>query len=86
MNILKVSNKSNPKAVAGALTASLRNDGKVHMQAIGAASVNQAVKSIAIARGFVAANGFDLVFIPAFIETSIDGNVCTGIKFIIERR
>ena len=40
MNILKVSNKSNPKAVAGALTASLRNDGKVHMQAIGAASVN----------------------------------------------
>ena len=56
------------------------------MQAIGAASVNQAVKSIAIARGFVAANGFDLVFIPAFIETSIDGNICTGIKVIIERR
>ncbi len=86
MNILRVSNKSNPKAVAGALTASLRNETKVNIQAIGAAAVNQAIKSIAIARGFVAANGFDLVFIPAFIETNIDGTICTGIKFIIERR
>ena len=66
MNILRVSNKSNPKAVAGALAASLRNETKVNIQAIGAAAVNQAIKSIAIARGFVAANGFDLVFIPAF--------------------
>ena len=86
MNILRVSNKSNPKAVAGELTASLRNETKVNIQAIGAAAVNQAIKSIAIARGFVAANGFDLVFIPAFIETNIDGTICTGIKFIIERR
>jgi stage V sporulation protein S len=56
------------------------------MQAIGAGAVNQAVKAIAIARGFVAPNGIDLVTIPAFAEIVIDGEERTAIKFIVEPR
>lgn len=86
MEELRVSASSKPKAVAGALAAVLREDGKVELQAVGAGAVNQAVKAIAIARGFVAPNGIDLVCIPAFAEISIDGQERTAIKFIVEPR
>ncbi len=86
MDILKVSAQSNPKSVAGALAAILREHGTAEVQAVGAGAVNQAVKAIAIARGFVAPNGIDLVTIPAFTEIDIDGTERTAIKFMVGPR
>ena len=86
MEVLKVSAQSKPKSVAGALAAVLRENGVAELQAVGAGAVNQAVKAIAITRGFVAPNGIDLVVIPAFSEIQIDGEDRTAIKFIIEPR
>ena len=86
MEILKVSARSQPKSVAGALAAVLKGSRRVELQAIGAGAVNQAVKAIAITRGFVAPNGIDLVTIPAFSAVSIEGEERTAIKFIVEPR
>lgn len=86
MEMLKVSAQSNPKSVAGALAAVLREKGSAELQAVGAGAVNQSIKAIAIARGFVAPNGIDLVTIPAFTEISIDGEERTSIRFIVEPR
>ncbi|MDH7479561.1 MAG: stage V sporulation protein S [Syntrophomonadaceae bacterium] len=86
MEVLKVSAHSNPKSVAGALTAVLREKGRAEIQAVGAGAVNQAIKAIAITRGFVAPNGVDLVAVPAFVEIAIDGEERTAIKFIVEPR
>ena len=86
MEILKVSSKSKPNSVAGALANVFREKGKVEIQAIGAGALNQAIKSIAIARGFVAPSGKDLVCIPAFSDISIDGEERTAIKLIIETK
>ncbi|HBG37817.1 MAG TPA: stage V sporulation protein S [Clostridiaceae bacterium] len=86
MEILKVSAQSQPKAVAGALAAVLREKANAEVQAVGAGAVNQAVKAIAITRGLVAPNGIDLVVIPAFSEIEIDGEERTAIKFIVESR
>lgn len=86
MEILKVSSQSQPKAVAGALAAVLREKATAELQAVGAGAVNQAVKAIAITRGFVAPNGIDLVVIPAFSEITIEGEERTAIKFIVGPR
>lgn len=86
MEVLKVSAQSNPKSVAGALAAVLRDRGSAEVQAVGAGAVNQAIKAIAISRGFVAPNGIDLITIPAFAEISIDGEERTAIRFIVEPR
>lgn len=85
-DVLKVAADSNPKAVAGALAGLLRERGSAELQAIGAGAVNQAVKAIAIARGFVAPNGIDLVAIPAFARVEIDGEERTAIRFVVEAR
>ncbi|HWR05717.1 stage V sporulation protein S [Sporomusa sp.] len=86
MEVLKVSAQSNPKSVAGALAAVLRERGTAEVQAVGAGAVNQAIKAIAISRGFVAPNGIDLITIPAFAEITIDGEERTAIRFIVEPR
>ena len=86
MAILKVSAKSNPNSVAGALAGVVREQGSAELQAIGAGALNQAAKAVAIARGFVAQQGIDLIFIPAFTELTIDGEVRTAIKLIVEPR
>ncbi|MCD6419903.1 MAG: stage V sporulation protein S [Synergistetes bacterium] len=86
MEILRVSAQSKPKSVAGALAAVLRERNEAEVQAVGAGAVNQAVKAIAIARGFVAPNGIDLVCIPAFAKIEIDGEERTAIKFIVGSR
>lgn len=86
MDILKVSAKSNPNAVAGALAGVIRERGSVEIQAIGAGALNQSVKAVAIARGFVAPSGIDLICIPAFTDILIDGEERTAIKLIIEPR
>ena len=86
MEVLKVSAQSQPKSVAGALAAVLRENNIAEVQAVGAGAVNQAVKAIAITRGFVAPNGIDLVVVPAFSEIMIEGEERTAIKFIVEPR
>lgn len=86
MEILKVSAHSKPKSVAGALAAVVREKGRAELQAVGAGAVNQAIKAIAITRGFVAPNGIDLIAIPAFAEIRINEEERTAIKFIVEPR
>jgi stage V sporulation protein S len=86
MEVLKVSAKSNPNSVAGALAGVIRENGTAEIQAIGAGAINQAVKAVAIARGFVAPSGVDLICIPAFTDISIEGEERTAIKFIIQPR
>ncbi|MCB6992402.1 stage V sporulation protein S [bacterium 210820-DFI.6.37] len=86
MEILRVASKSNPSSVAGALAGTIREKGEVELQAIGAGAVSQAVKAIAIARGFVAPGGIDLVAVPAFKTVEIEGAERTTIKFIVEPR
>ena len=86
MEVLKVSSKSNPNSVAGALAGVLREKGSAEIQAIGAGALNQAVKSIAIARGFVAPSGLDLICVPAFTDIEIDGEQKTAIKLIVESK
>ena len=86
MEILKVSARSNPNSVAGALAGVLREKGGAEIQAIGAGALNQAVKAIAIARGFVAPGGIDLVLVPAFTDIEIEGEERTAIKLIVEPR
>lgn len=86
MEILKVSSKSNPSKVAGAIANVFREKGEVQIQTIGAGSLNQAIKAVAIARGFVAPSGKSLVVIPSFSDINIDGNDKTAIKLNIEAK
>lgn len=86
METLKVSANSNPKAVAGAVASIARRNEAVEVVAIGAGAVNQAVKSMCIARSFVAEEGLNLVVIPSFQEITLDGNTKTSIKFLVENR
>ncbi|HIT10738.1 MAG TPA: stage V sporulation protein S [Candidatus Onthousia faecigallinarum] len=86
METLKVSSKSNPNSVAGALANVFRSSGSVEIQAVGAGALNQAIKAVAIARGFLAPSGKNLVCIPAFTDISIEGEDRTAIKLIIETK
>ena len=86
MEILKVSAKSSPNSVAGALAGVLRESKTAEIQVVGAGAVNQAVKAVAIARGFVAPSGIDLICIPAFTDIVIDGAERTAMKLIVEPR
>ncbi|NLJ15639.1 MAG: stage V sporulation protein S [Clostridiales bacterium] len=86
MEIIKVSAHSVPKSVAGAIAAVVREKNAVEVQAVGAGATNQAVKSIAISRGYVALTGIDLICIPAFTTVEIDGEERTAMKFIVEPR
>ncbi len=84
MEVLKISSKSNPNSVAGALANVFKNTDTVEIQAIGAGALNQAVKAVAIARGFVAPSGINLVCIPAFTDITLEGEERTAIKLIVE--
>ena len=86
MEVLKVSTKSNPNSVAGALAAIIKEKNIAEIQAVGAGAINQAVKAIAIARGFVAPSGKDIVCVPAFTDIEIDGEESTAIKLIVQPR
>ncbi|MBU0905510.1 MAG: stage V sporulation protein S [Planococcaceae bacterium] len=86
MESLKVSSRSNPNSVAGALVAVIRDKGYAEMQAVGAGALNQAVKAVAIARGFVAPSGTDLICSPAFTDIIIAGEDRTAIKLLVEKR
>src|SRR5688500_17354444 len=86
MEVLKVSSKSNPNSCAGALAGVLRQSGAVEVQVVGAGALNQAIKAVAIARGFVADSGLDLVCVPTFADMEIDGESRTAIRLLVEDR
>ena len=87
MDIIKVSSKSAPQKVAGALANLFReSNDSVEMQAIGAGELNQAIKGIAIARGYVAPTGKNLICTPAFSDIVLDGEERTAIKLIVEAK
>lgn len=84
MEILKVSSKSKPNAIAGALANCFKEKNVVEIKACGAGAINQAIKAIAIARGYVAPSGKDLICIPAFSDILIDYQEKTAIKLIVK--
>lgn len=86
MEVLKVSAKSVPNSVAGAIAGVVRESGSVEVQAIGAGATNQAVKAIAIARGYLASAGMDLVCVPTFGNIVINNEERTAIRLIVERK
>ena len=86
MEVLKISSKSNQNSVAGAIAGLVKENERAEMQAIGAGALNQAIKAVAIARGFVAPTGVDLVCVPAFAEVQVEGEDRTGIKIVVESR
>ena len=81
--VLKISTKSNPNSVAGAIAGLIKEEGKAELHAIGAGAVNQTMKAVAITRGFLAPSGVELICIPAFTEVRIDGEDRTAMKFIV---
>ncbi|MBQ4226495.1 MAG: stage V sporulation protein S [Oscillospiraceae bacterium] len=85
MEVLKVSSRSAPNAVAGAIASVIREKEEVEVQAVGAGATNQAVKAIAIARGYLTPVGIDLYCVPTFASIEIDGENRTAIKLICKR-
>lgn len=86
MEVLKVSSKSNPNACAGALAAVIRSSGSAEIQVVGAGALNQAVKAVAIARGFLRPSGVDLVCVPVFADIEIDGQSRTALRLLLDDR
>ena len=86
MEVLKVSSKSVPNSVAGAIAAVILEYRSVVVQAVCAGAAFQEIKSIAVARGYLAPIGIDLICIPAFANIVIDGEDRTAIKLICEQR
>lgn len=86
IEILKVSSKSNPNAVAGALAGVVKASGVVDVQVVGAGALNQAIKAVAIARGYLAPAGLDLCCRPTFADVEIDGQSRTAIRLLVEAR
>ncbi len=82
-NCLKVSSKSSPASVAGAIAGMIKDGVPVEMQAVGAGAVNQAVKAIAISRGFLSPVGIEIACVPSFADIIIDGEYRTAIHFSI---
>ena len=86
IDIIKVSATSRTSAVAGAIAGIFRDQKFANVQAIGASAVNQAVKALALARNYLAEDGYDVVCIPEFVDVEIDGNVRTAIRLnVVER-
>lgn len=86
MDIIKVSGTSRTSAVAGAIAGVFRDNKHAVVQAIGAGAVNQAVKALILAKGYLGDDGYDIIFIPEFTDVEIEGNVRTAIKFLVEER
>jgi stage V sporulation protein S len=86
VEIIKVAAKSRSTSVAGAIAGVIRESGRAEVQAIGAGAVNQALKAVAIARGYLELDGIDVICIPSFVEVDIDGQERTAIKLTVEPR
>ena len=86
MDVIKVAAKSRSTSVAGAIAGVIRESGRAEVQAIGAGAVNQAVKAVAIARGYLELDGIIVVCVPSFVEVTIEGQERTAIKLTVEPR
>lgn len=84
--LIRVSAQSRSTAVAGAIAGVMREQEHAEMQAIGASAVNQAIKAVAIARGYLKQDGIDLVIVPTFTEVDIEGNERTAVRIAIYRQ
>lgn len=84
MDLIKVAGRSRTSAVAGAIAGVFRENQYVEVQAIGASAINQAVKAMALAKSFLAEDGYDVVFMPYFVDVEIEGKIRTAIKFVVE--
>ena len=85
-DVLKVSARSRPSAVAGAIAGVVRENGRAEVQAIGAGATNQAVKAVAIARDYLRETGIEAICLPAFIDVTIDNEDRTAIRLVVEPR
>ena len=86
IDIIKVAATSRTSAVAGAIAGIMREHKHADVQAIGASAVNQSVKALALAKGYLAEDGYDIVCVPHFVDVDIDGKVRTAIKFVVDPR
>jgi len=86
MDIIKVSANSRTSAVAGAIAGVIREHKRAEVQAIGAGAVNQALKALVLATGYLKADGVDVVCVPEFVEVQIEDKVRTAIKMVVEPR
>ena len=86
IDIIRVSAKSRTSAVAGAIAGVMREHNHDNVQAIGASAVNQSVKALALAKGYLAEDGIDIVCVPFFVDVEIDGKVRTAIRFVVDPR
>ena len=86
MEILKVSSKSNPSSVAGAIYNAIKDAPRIEINTVGAGALNQAMKAIAIASGFLAPIGIHCVCIPSFMDVEIEGRIRTALKIIVEKK
>ncbi len=86
IDIIKVSATSRTSAVAGAIAGVMREHKHADVQAIGASAVNQSVKALALAKGYLAEDGIDIVCVPQFVDVEIDGKVRTAIRFVVDPR
>lgn len=86
IDIIKVSAHSSVNAVAGAIANVIREKGQAEIQVVGAGALNQGIKAVIIARGYVAPAGMDLVCTPAFTEIAINGDKRTAIRLIVESK
>jgi stage V sporulation protein S len=84
--VLKVSTRSRPSAVAGAIAGVIRESGSAEVQSIGAGATNQAIKAVAIARSYLQEEGMDIVCVPSFIDVAIDDEERTAIRLLVTQR
>jgi len=84
MNLLKVSSTSQTAAVAGAIAGVVRENQRAEVQAIGAGAVNQAVKALILATGYLRLEGIQVCFVPEFVDVTIEDKVRTAIKLTVE--
>lgn len=86
MDIIKVSGTSRTSAVAGAIAGVFRENKRAEVQAIGAGAVNQAVKALVLAKGYLAEDGYNVVFTPEFVDVEIDDKIRTAVKLTVQLR
>ncbi|MCF6277762.1 MAG: stage V sporulation protein S [Anaerolineales bacterium] len=86
MEIIKVSANSRTSAVAGAIAGVIREHGRAEVQAIGAGAVNQAVKALVLATGYLEGDEIHVVCVPEFVDVEIEDKVRTAVKLVVEPR
>ena len=85
MDVIKAAGTSRTSAVAGAIAGIFREHKRAEVQAIGAGAVNQAIKALILARGYLDEDGISIALVPEFADAEIDGNIRTAIKLIVEK-